>query len=186
MQDLTTETPEEKEAMDAIQNQEQNQIIQGATGAQYEAIDFKKFEAPQGGVIQVEKISTTDITQLAQQLTQSFNQLVNALLELQPKQPVSSSSGDLAEAVGIVLQQAEWFREMVDEQLDDAVRDKDFEYEIGDQVERYMRNQFDANDHVDFGDLVQDRVESVIDEIVEEKLSEILDDKLRTATITFG
>lgn len=35
MQDLTTETPEEKEAMDQIQNQ----VIQGATGAQYTFVD---------------------------------------------------------------------------------------------------------------------------------------------------
>lgn len=35
MQDLTTETPEEKEAMDQIQNQ----VIQGATGRQYMFMD---------------------------------------------------------------------------------------------------------------------------------------------------
>jgi hypothetical protein len=37
MQDLTTETPEEKEAMDAITNQ----VIQGATGAQYTFMDTR-------------------------------------------------------------------------------------------------------------------------------------------------
>ena len=37
MQDLSVETPEEKEAMDAMPNQ----IIQGATGAQYTFMDTR-------------------------------------------------------------------------------------------------------------------------------------------------
>ena len=60
MQDLT-ETPEEKEAMDAILNNmaipsvgtdptelNTDTIIQGATGAQYQVIDFKQFEGQMG------------------------------------------------------------------------------------------------------------------------------------------
>ena len=186
-QDLT-ETPEEKEAMDAIQNQVENpsttqtETIQGASGAQYTPVNLKEFYKP------LEEINKAQpIEQLAQQLTQTFNQLINALLDLQVQaQPVSSSSGDLAEAVGTVLEQAQWFKDLVEETTADRVSDLDFEYEIGDHVERYMRNQFDVSDHVDIDALVQDKLDDILDGVVEEKLAEALEEKLSDISITFN
>ena len=94
MQDLTPEQQPQ------VENTSTNTTIQGATGAQYTPVDLTQFHKP------IEEINKPNIHQLAQQLTQSFNTLINAILELQAgdKQPVSSSSGDLNEAVGTVLE----------------------------------------------------------------------------------
>jgi hypothetical protein len=74
----------------ALQQHEQNHAtIQGATGAQYTPIDFKQFEG-QMGEGKTNTITPPTVQQLADQLTQSFSQLINAILALQPQaQPVS-------------------------------------------------------------------------------------------------
>ena len=80
------------------------------------------------------------------------------------------------------LENAQWFKDRVEENCAEAITDHDFDYEIGQNIERYMRNSFDANDHYDFDaevrSRVEDEVESVIDGIVEEKVQELLEERL--------
>jgi hypothetical protein len=157
-------------------------IIQGATGAQYRAVDTSPQAKP-------------NIHQLAQQLTQSFTTLVNAILELQTQtnnkqeQPVSGGEG-LREAVDTVLQNAEWFTETVgqavdaqdfDELVSEAVSDK-----VSDEVDNYFSYNFNIEDHCDIHDIVQDKVDSVIDGVVEEKLAELIEEKLQNISISFN
>ena len=196
-------TTEEEEAMQDLTKQQventstNDTIIQGATGAQYEAIDFKKFEAPEGGVIQHAPIPqpTPDIQALIQTLSTTFNQLLSAITaQAQDKQPVSSSSGgdaDLIKAVEVVLEDADWMMEKLEDAMDNRYDMEDLISQgvadkVSGEVDNYFSYNFSIEDHCDIADLVEDRVESVIDGIVEEKLAEIIQDKLSSATITFS
>ena len=122
------------------------------------------------------------------QVTRALENLVTALRNAENPQ------ANLEEAVSTALEQADWFTEKLHNTVQDSIDDKDFDYEIGSAVERYMRNEFDANDHVDFRDIVADRVDDLIDGIVEEKveeavearLSELLEEKLKDANITIN
>ena len=158
---------------------ETNEVIQGATGAQYTPIDLTQFHKP------IEEINKPNIHQLAQQLTQSFNQLINAILELQAgdKQPVSSS---LHECVDTVLQNSGWMDDMVKEQCEIAVTDGDFSYEIEQAVETHFSNSFCLEDHLDVSSEIESIVDDRLDDMVQEKVEEILRDKLSTATISFN
>lgn len=161
----------------------QTQTVQGVSGAVY---------APMDTTPQTPEQSTIKINLAVQQVTRAMENLVNALRNAENPQ------ANLEEAVNTTLEQAEWFDGRVsaylDEKVEEYVNDKDFDYEIGNQVERYMRNEFDANDHVDFRDIVADRVDDLIDDIVSEKveeavearLSEILEEKLANANITIN
>ena len=211
LQDLNTATPEEDEAFEALtqalenrkifdniqpatkedfmnqalkQHEQNHAIIQGATGAQYVAMDT----TPKPEQYAPQPQHTPTVQELAQQLTQTFNQLITAIANLQPQsQPVSEG---LAEAVETVLEQADWFANKVDEKLDELVDDHDFTYEVEQAVENevgdYFGHNFSLEDHVDVYDLMRDAVEDKLEDLVQEKLTEIIQDKLSTATITFN
>ena len=199
MQDLVT-TKEEDEAFKALEQALENRkifdniqpatkeefmeqgVIQGATGAQYTPIDFKQFE----GLTNESKTIITappTVQELAQQLTQSFNTLINAILALQTQpQPVSEG---LEATVDTVLQNADWFANKVDEKLDELVDDHDFDYEIERAVENHF-GDFCLEDHVDVSSEIESIVDDRLDDMVQEKVEEILREKLSTATISFN
>jgi len=177
-------TPEEDEAMQdltkqqeaQLQQHEQNHaIIQGATGAQYVAMDTSP--QPQ---------HPPTVQELAQQLTQTFNQLITAIAELSNTQPQAQPvSEGLAEAVETVLENADWFANKVDEKLDELVDDHDFDYEIERAVENHF-GDFSLDDHVDVSSEIESIVDDRLDDMVQEKVEEILREKLSTATISFN
>jgi hypothetical protein len=154
----------------------QTQQIQGATGNTYAPMDT----SPQTP----EQQQNARIKMLMEMLNTTLNGLVKELQT--PSQPQT----DLEEAVNTTLEQADWFKEKLADLACDYIDDKDFDYEIGNSVERYMRNTFDPNDHVDFHDLVAEAVENRIDEIVadavEERLADLLEEKLANARITIN
>jgi glycerate kinase len=179
-------TPEEDEAMDTLAKQQESnavlETIQGATGAQYTPIDFKQFE---GQTNESKTIITAPPTvqELAQQLTQTFNQLITAIANLQTQaQPVSEG---LEETVDTVLQNADWFANKVDEKLDELIDDHDFDYEIERAVENHF-GDFCLEDHVDVSSEIESIVDDRLDDMVQEKVEEILREKLSTATISFN
>ena len=142
--------------------------VQGVSGAVYAPMDTSP-KTP-------EQDQNARVKMLMEMLTTTLNQLVKELQT--PTQPQT----DLEEAVGTALENAQWFKDMVEETCADRVSDLDFEYEINNAVEQEMRS-FDPNDHVDFDDLVRDAVEDRIEEIVTEKLEELLEEKLKNATV---
>jgi DNA-binding protein Fis len=121
------------------------------------------------------------VKMLMDMLTTTLNQLVKELQT--PSQPQT----DLEEAVNTTLENAEWFKERVEDTAKDLVEEQDFEYEINNAVERELRS-LDINDHCDIDDMVRDavddRIEEIVAEAVEERLTEILEEKLRNANIT--
>jgi hypothetical protein len=135
--------------------------------------------------------------QTDEQLTRLFKQLqdnMTAIIQLATARQQVNEQTDLEEAVSVALEQADWFRHRVEEATAEHIENHDFDYEIGNSVEHYMRHQFDVTDHVDFSDLVNDRVDDVIEDMVaekvqdllEERLAELLEEKLANANITIN
>jgi len=95
----------------------------------------------------------------------------------------------LQECVDATLQQAEWFKETVEEKVETLVDDMDHSYGIESSVEDYFSNSFSLDDHVDITAEVESKVEEIAEEmlkdIVEERLAEIVSNKLQNLRITF-
>ena len=95
----------------------------------------------------------------------------------------------LQECVSTTLEQAEWFKELVEEKTETLVDDMDHSYEIESAVETYFSNSFSLDDHVDITAEVETRVENIAEDllkdIVEERLAEIVSNKLQNLRITF-
>lgn len=150
--------------------QTQTQVqVQGVSGATYAPMDT----SPQTP----EQQQNARIKMLMEMLNTALNGLFKELQT--PSQPQT----DLEEAVGTALENAQWFKEMVEDTAKDLVEEQDFDYEIGQAVAEEMR-RFDPNDHVDFYDLVSDAVDDKLESIVAEKLEELLEEKLANARIT--
>ena len=206
MQDLNTATPEEDEAFEALTQALENrkifdniqpatkedfmnqEVIQGASGAQYAPIDFKQFEGQMGeGKTNNLKLPTEYDIKIRHQLNHlsvALNSLIETLLEQHKPQSQPVSEG-LAEAVETVLEQADWFANKVDEKLDELVDDHDFSYEVEQAVENHF-GDFCLEDHVDVSSEIESIVDNRLDDMVQEKVEEILREKLGTATITFN
>jgi len=96
---------------------------------------------------------------------------------------------NLQECLDATLQQAEWFKEAVEEKVETLVDDMDHSYEIESAVETYFSNSFSLDDHVDITAEVESKVEEIAEEmlkdIVEERLAEIVSNKLQSLRITF-
>jgi len=101
-------------------------------------------------------------------------------------------SKSLQECVSLTLQQADWFKEMVRGIVDDTYDFADYaesavESVVEKEVESYFSNQFDPEDHFDFGDAVENAVDDRIDDVVRDRvmdsLDEVVAEKLSEATI---
>lgn len=179
-QDLTDKQKDEilaeqirKERMDSVTKQQAQttEPIQGATGARYEAIDFKKFEAPEGGVKQVVNIEAV-IDDMMFKFKQSLLLVVESIKQTQP---VSSSvGGDLMQTVDTVLNQADWLVEKIENAMDNRYDMKDLIEEgmhdtiserVSTEVEDYFQYNFQLSDHVDIDDMVREAVEAKLQNI---------------------
>lgn len=165
----------------AVPNPTPNQPIQGVSGNTYAPMDTN----PQP----TQPKQETTLDRLMDLLNATLREIVKEVQTQNANQ--TQPQVDLIEAVDVALGNADWFRERIEDSVTDAVDEKDFDYEIGEHIERYMRNSFDPNDHVDFAELVNDRVDDVIDDMVqeavdrhlEEHLSQLIEDRLTNATI---
>jgi hypothetical protein len=153
-----------------------NQPVQGVSGNTYAPMDT----TPKPPISRLDELTTL--------LNETLKQLVIELTNSKDQQT------NLEEAVSVSLEQADWFRHRVEEATSEHIDNMDLDYEIGNSVEHYMRHQFDVTDHVDFSDLVNDRVDDVIEDIVSEKveeavearLADLLEEKLANANITIN
>ena len=112
--------------------------------------------------------------------------------------PPEGGQPSLQETVALVLQQSDWFKNMVREtivdevSLEDVVKDivKD---EVESEVDSYFSNSFDPTYHFDFGDAVcsevSDQLDDVVrdrlDEVVQEQLEEVVAEKLKSIRVVF-
>lgn len=175
-----------------------NQIITGASGAQYVPMDTSPQAQPTPHQI-VAQISTL-LTQLVSVITS----------QQQAKQPTHNTE-DFKDTVSTILENAVWFDKQVEGKVEEhfegydisAVVRGELEGNIDDHIERYMNHSFDISDHVsveekvrdELNDCLSDEVSEVLDDVLESKvgecLDEILEEKLveilsrRTITINF-
>jgi len=163
--------------MNAINNVE---IITGTSGAQYAPMDTSPQAQPTPHQI-VAQISTL-LTQLVSVITS----------QQQAAQPTQAE--DFKDTVETILEQATWFDGMVDKILQDKVDDLDISSlvtsELKDQldgeIESYMNNNFDIEDHVniservrdELNDCLSDEVGDVLDDVLADKLDEVLESKV--------
>ncbi len=118
---------------------------------------------------------TPDVTTIINTICEQLSLLATVINQTKAQPHAEDQS--LQECVSLTLQQAEWFKEMVKEVIDDV----DMEYEIDNAVESYFTNSFSLDDHVDITAEVENRIE----EIVEEQLADLVSEKLRNLRITF-
>ena len=111
-----------------------------------------------------------------------------ALLSTVINQSKAQPDGDqsLQECVGAVLEQAEWFKEKVEKNVETLVDDMDHTYAIESAVETHFSNSFSLDDHVDITAEVESRVEDIAEDLLRDIVNEKLQEMLSTATITFN
>ena len=106
-----------------------------------------------------------------------------------PTEGAGTDVPNLQDCVSTTLQQADWFKEMVDEKAEELIDDKDFDYQIESAVESHFSNSFCLDDHVDITAEVESKVEDIAEDLlkdmVEERLAEIVSNKLQNLRITF-
>jgi len=183
MQDLNNipVTKEEEEAMDALSRLATGRPLLDITPTTQDALN--NLALPQADP--PKPTLETIIANICAQL-----QLLSSVIkEGQEKGNSQAGEKSLQECVSITLQQAEWFKEMVDDTAETLVNDTDFDYQIESAVESYFSNSFCLDDHVDITAEVESKVEDIaedlIKDMVEERLAEIVSNKLQNLRITF-
>ena len=171
-------TQEEEEAMQALAEKQQEQlaqheqahkIVQGVSGFQYTPMDT----SPQA----------QDLSKLFVTLTATMQAIVKLCVESHTKQQPSES---LIQTVDTVLENAQWFKEAVEEKVETLVEDMDHSYEIESAVESHFSNSFSLDDHVDISSEVESAVESAVENQIDDVVERILSEKLKSATISFN
>ena len=180
MQDLNNipVTKEEDEAMDALSRLATGRPLLDITPTTQDALNNLAIPQPAPTPPTLETIITNICAQL---------QLLSSVIK--EGQGAGTDVPSLQECVDTTLQQASWFRDMVDERAEELVDDKDFDYQIESAVESYFSNSFSLDDHVDITAEVESKVEDIAEDLlkdmVEERLAEIVSNKLQNLRITF-
>jgi hypothetical protein len=122
------------------------------------------------------------LDQLAMQLQETIKQIV---LEVNN----TKAQPELADTVEQVLTQANWFYDMVKETIEDnhdieSLVDDRVDDRVGSAVDEWFSYNFTLTDHCDIDDIVGDALDDKLESIVEEKLEELLAEKLANARIT--
>ena len=132
---------------------------------------------------------TPTLESIVQNICTQLQLLATVIKEKGTNVPTEAGEKSLQECVSTTLEQAEWFKEMVEEKAEELVDDKDFDYQIESTVESYFSNSFSLDDHVDITAEVESKVEDIAEDllkdIVEERLAEIVSNKLQNLRITF-
>jgi len=173
-----------------------NQIITGASGAQYVPMDTSPQAQPTPH-------------QIVAQISTLLTQLVSVITSQQ--QQTKSYTEDFKDTINTVLERATWFDKQVEDKVEEhfegydisAVVRSELEDNVSDHIESYMNNSFDIEDHVnveekvrdELNECLSDEVSEVLDDVLESKVGEcldnILEDKLveilsrKTITINF-
>ena len=100
-------------------------------------------------------------------------QLLATVIKQQPNTtPPEGDPPSLQETIALTLQQADWFQEMVKNEVENRVES---------EVESYFQHGFDPTDHFDFGDAISSEVYDRIDDAVRDQIDEAVADKVEEA-----
>ena len=123
-------------------------------------------------------------------------QLLSTIIRGERAQDATPPEGNqsLQETIALTLQQADWFKEMVEKAVDDLdmveIAKEAVEGVVESEVEHYFDYKFSPEDHFDFGDAVSDAVDDRLDDIVREKIDECIEEvvaeKLSEASVSIS
>jgi hypothetical protein len=123
-------------------------------------------------------------------------QLLSTVIRGERAQGATPPEGNqsLQETIALTLQQADWFKEMVEKAVDDLdmvdIAKEAVEGVVESEVEHYFNYKFSPEDHFDFGDAVENAVDDRLDDIVREKIDECIEDvvteKLSEASVSIS
>jgi hypothetical protein len=192
MQDLNNlpNTPEEDEAMDALAKlgggvdlkSMFTQMGSDLTGGKSNVFDAP-VPQPSG-----ENPHNPDIPTIINAICAQL-QLLSSVISQAKAQPEGTQES-LQETVGLVLQQADWFKDLIRVELValdlEKIAEGAVESIVENEVESYFENRFDPSDHFDFGDAVSDCVSDQIDDVVSDKIDDAVDAYLTNATISIS
>jgi hypothetical protein len=176
-------TQEEEEAMDALSRLATGRPLLDITPTTQDALNNLAIPQP--------PTTKPDLDEILNAISAQLYLLASVIKESAEKGKFSDGnpSQSLQDCVSTTLQQAEWFKEMVDEKAEELVDDKDFDYQVESAVESYFSNSFCLDDHVDITAEVESKVEDIAEDLlkdmVEERLAEIVSNKLQNLRITF-
>jgi hypothetical protein len=144
--------------------------IQGVSGANYAPMDT----SPQP--------QETRLDQLTTLLNETLKQMVIEITN-------NKAQPDLPQAVETILQEANWFYDMVKETIEEnhdieSLVDDRVDDRVGSAVDEWFSYNFTLTDHCDIDDIVGDALDDKLESIVEEKLEALLEEKLKHANIT--
>ena len=172
-------TQEEEEAMDALSRLATGRPLLDITPTTQDALNNLAIPQPAP--------TPPTLDEIVNAISAQLQLLASVIKEGQGNSQAGENS--LQECVSTTLQQAEWFKEMVNEKAEELVDDKDFDYQIESAVESHFSNSFCLDDHVDITAEVESKVEDIaedlIKDMVEERLAEIVSNKLQNLRITF-
>lgn len=172
-------TPEEDEAMQALS--EKQFVEYGMNNPlSTSAVEYATQHAPE---------PQPTLADIVNNICTQLQLLTTIVSQPKPQPEAGTNVPSLQETIELTLQQAKWFKEMVNERAEELVDDKDFAYEIESAVETHFSNSFSLDDHVDISAEVESKVEDIAEDllkdIVEERLAEIVSNKLQSLRITF-
>ena len=155
LQDLNQlpNTPEEDEAMQLLSEKQHAPVPQPAL-----------CESTQTSQVSPEAL----IEHMVAQFSTNLRLLLTTIIS-QPKAQPEGGENSLQECVDTTLQQADWFKELVEQHVAERVES---------EVESYFERRFDPTDHFDFNDAVSNEVSDQIDDIVRDQLDDVVADKL--------
>jgi hypothetical protein len=117
------------------------------------------------------------IDEMLYTIKQSLLLLATVIKQQPSTTPPEGNPPSLQETIELTLQQAGWFKDMIEEQVAERVES---------EVESYFERRFDPTDHFDFNDAVCNEVSDQIDDIVRDQLDDVVESKLKDAHISIN
>lgn len=130
-----------------------------------------------------------DLEQILKTISEQFALLSTVINQTKAQPNTTPPEGDqsLGECVDAVLEQAGWLGEKIDKAVNDYI-DNEMAWSevvadpVSSAVDNYFSYEFSLTDHCDIDDIVQDKLDDMLENLVQERLNEMLS----TATITFN
>lgn len=123
-----------------------------------------------------EPLPNADIPTIINTICAQLQLLATVISQAKAQPETGTNVPTLQETVGMVLQQADWLKEMVQEAVEERIDHDNFEDRVSDRVsccvDSFFAHEFRLDDHCNMDDLVADAVGDKLEEVVAEKLSE--------------
>jgi hypothetical protein len=175
-------TREEDEAMDALCRLATGKPLLEINPTTQDILNNIAIPQPSAEVLHK---PTPDVTTIINTICEQLSLLATVINQTKAQPNTTPPEGDqsLQECVSTTLQQADWFKEMFEDAIENQVGD--VSSSIDDRVDAFFSHSFSIDDYVDVDSIVRDKVDDELEEIVEDKLANLVSEKLSNLRITF-